>query len=134
MSINIFRVTAAVIEKDGKILIAKRRIGDRHGGRWEFPGGKIDVGETPEECLKRELKEELGIEAEVGEFICASSFKYMFVPLELLVYKVRHISGKFRALDHDELKWVEPSELTKYDFVKADVKVVKKLMRDIYHA
>ena len=133
MTINIFRVTAAVIEKDGKILIAKRRIGDRHGGRWEFPGGKIDVGETPEECLKRELKEELGIEAEVGEFICASTFKYMFVPLELLVYKVRHISGKFRALDHDELKWVEPSELAKYDFVKADVKVVKKLMRDIYH-
>ncbi|MBU1037620.1 MAG: 8-oxo-dGTP diphosphatase MutT [Candidatus Omnitrophica bacterium] len=128
-----FRVTAAVIEKDGKILIAKRRIGDRHGGRWEFPGGKIDAGETPEECLKRELKEELGIEAEIGELICSSTFKYMFVPLELLVYKVRHISGKFRALDHDELKWVEPSELAKYDFVKADVKVVKKLMRDIYH-
>ena len=133
MAINIFRVTAAVIEKDGKILIAKRRIGDRHGGRWEFPGGKIDAGETPEECLKRELKEELGIEAEIGELICSSTFKYMFVPLELLVYKVRHISGKFRALDHDELKWVEPSELAKYDFVKADVKVVKKLMRDIYH-
>ncbi|MBU0605260.1 MAG: 8-oxo-dGTP diphosphatase MutT [Candidatus Omnitrophica bacterium] len=133
MAINIFRVTAAVIEKDGKILIAKRRIGDRHGGRWEFPGGKIDAGETPEECLKRELKEELGIEAEIGELICSSTFKYMFVPLELLVYKVRHISGKFRALDHDELKWVEPSELAKYNFVKADVKVVKKLMRDIYH-
>lgn len=133
MAINIFRVTAAVIEKDGKILIAKRRIGDRHGGRWEFPGGKIDAGETPEECLKRELKEELGIEAEIGELICSSTFKYMFVPLELLVYKVRHISGKFRALDHDELKWVEPSELAKYDFVKADVKVVRKLMRDIYH-
>lgn len=133
MAINIFRVTAAVIEKDGKILIAKRRIGDRHGGRWEFPGGKIDAGETPEECLKRELKEELGIEAEIGELICSSTFKYMFVPLELLVYKVRHISGKFRALDHDELKWVEPSELAKYDFVKADVKVVRKLMRDVYH-
>ncbi len=133
MSINIFRVTAAVIKKDGKILIAKRRIGDRHGGRWEFPGGKIDVGETPEECLKRELKEELGIEAEIGELICSSSFKYMFVPLELLVYKVRHISGKFRALDHDELRWVEPAELAKYDFVKADQKVVKKLMRGIYH-
>ena len=133
MHINIFRVTAAVIEKDGKILIAKRRTGDRHGGRWEFPGGKIDTGETPEECLKRELKEELGVEAEIGEFICSSVFKYMFVPLELLVYKARHISGKFRALDHDELRWVEPSELAKYDFVKVDMKVVKKLMKDIYH-
>ena len=133
MTINVFKVTAAVIEKDGKILIAKRRLGDRHGGRWEFPGGKIDFGETPEECLKRELKEELGIEAEVGEFVCACTFKYMFVPLELLVYKARYISGKFQALDHDELKWVDPSELNKYDFVKADVKVVKKLMKDIYN-
>jgi len=128
-----FKVTAAVIEKDGKILIAKRRAGDRHGGRWEFPGGKIDAGETPEECLRRELKEELGIEAEIGDFICRSSFKYMLVPLELLVYKVRHISGEFRALDHDELKWVEPKDLAAYDFAKADREVVAKLMRDVYH-
>jgi 8-oxo-dGTP diphosphatase len=133
VTIKIFKVTAAVIEKDGRILIAKRRIGDQHGGRWEFPGGKIDLGETPEECLKRELKEELGIEAEIGDFICASAFKYMFVPLELLVYKARHVSGKFQSLDHDELRWVKPSELVEYDFVKADVKVVKKLMKDIYH-
>ena len=55
-AIKVFKVTAAVIEKDGKVLIAKRHKGDRHGGRWEFPGGKIDPGETPEECLKRELK------------------------------------------------------------------------------
>lgn len=133
MTIDALKVTAAVIEKDGKILIAKRRKGDLHGGRWEFPGGKLNFGETPEECLKRELREELGIEAEIGDFICASGFKYMLVPLELLVYKARHISGEFRALDHDELKWVEPSELDRYDFVKADVTVVKKLMRDIYH-
>ena len=132
MTINLLKVTAGVIEKDGKILIAKRRKGDLHGGRWEFPGGKIDLGETPEECLKRELKEELGIEAEIEDFICASNFKYMLVPLELLVYKVRHISGEFQALDHDELKWVGPSELDKYDFVKADVTVVNKLMKDIY--
>lgn len=125
---NALKVTAAVIEKDGKILIAKRRKGDLHGGRWEFPGGKLNFGESPEECLKRELKEELGIEAEIGDFICTSNFKYMLVPLELLVYKVRHISGEFQALDHDELKWVKPSELDKYDFVKADVTVVKKLM------
>lgn len=133
MTINLLKVTAGVIEKDGKILIAKRRKGDLHGGRWEFPGGKIDLGETPEECLKRELKEELGIDAEIGDFICASNFKYMLVPLELLVYKVRHVSGEFQALDHDELKWVGPSELGKYDFVKADVTVVNKLMKDIYH-
>lgn len=133
MTINILKVTAAVIEKNGKILIAKRRKGDRHGLRWEFPGGKIDSGETPEECLKRELREELGIEAEIGDFICRSTFTYMLVPLELLVYKARHISGEFQPLDHDELRWVAPAELNAYDFVKADERVVKKLMKDIYH-
>ena len=128
-----FKVTAAVIEKDGKVLIAKRRAGDRHGGRWEFPGGKIDSGETPEACLRRELKEELGIEADIGEFICKSSFTYMLVPLELLVYKARYVSGEFRAIDHDELKWVEPRDLAGYDFAKADRDVVRKLMKDVYN-
>jgi len=132
MSIKVCRVTAAVIEKDGRILIAKRRKGDLHGGRWEFPGGKIDLGETPEECLERELREELGIEAEIGEEICRTSFSYMLVPLELIVFSARHVSGEFRALDHDEIKWVTPAELDKFDFVKADITVVKKLLKDRY--
>ncbi len=131
MSIKVFKVTAAVIEKDGKILIAKRRIGDLHGGRWEFPGGKVEFGETPEECLKRELKEELDIEVDIGKFICSSPFTYMLVPMELLVYKASYLSGSIKALDHDELKWVTPQELNSYDFVKADVNVVKRLMEDI---
>jgi 8-oxo-dGTP diphosphatase len=128
------KVTAAVIEKDGKILIARRKKSDRMGGKWEFPGGKLGPGETPEECLKRELKEELDIEAEIGEFICSTKFSYMLVPLELMVYRARHISGELKALDHDELVWAEPGDLEKYDFVKADVTVVKKLMKDIYNA
>ncbi len=127
------KVTAAVIEKDGKILIAKRKRGDRMGGKWEFPGGKLNPGETPEACLRRELKEELGIEAEVGAFICSSRFWYYFMPLELLVYSARHISGELRALDHDELRWVAPSELHNHDFVKADVKVVRELTREMHN-
>lgn len=133
MTVKLFRVTAAVIEKDGKILIAKRHKGDMHGGRWEFPGGKVELGETPEECLKRELKEELGIEAEVGDFVCASEFTYMLIPMELLVYRAKWISGDLKALDHDELKWVEPDELRKYDFVKADVRVVDFLLEKMRH-
>lgn len=127
------KVTAAVIERDGKILIARRKKSDRMGGKWEFPGGKMGFGETPETCLKRELKEELNIEAEIGEFICSTQFSYMLVPLELLVYKARYISGELKALDHDELVWAEPGDLEKYDFVKADVSVVRKLMKEIYH-
>lgn len=127
------KVTAAVIERDGKVLIARRKKGDRMGGKWEFPGGKLAPNETPEACLARELREELGIDAEVGAFICSCRFSYLLVPLELLVYKARIVSGEARALDHDELAWVEPRDLGKYDLVKADVEVVEKLKRDIYH-
>lgn len=130
---NMMRVTAAVIEKDGRILIAKRKKGDRFGGKWEFPGGKIHIGETPEACLKRELNEEFGIEARIGEFICASRFHYLHMPLELLAYRVTHISGDFVPVDHDEIKWVLPKELPGHDFVKADVSVVEKLLKDVYH-
>lgn len=121
------KVTAAVIEKGGKILIAKRRKSDRMGGKWEFPGGKLDIGESPESCLRRELEEELGIDAEIGEFVCSCKFKYFQVPLELLVYRASHVSGEFEAREHDEIRWVYPHELGNYDFVKADVEVIKKL-------
>jgi 8-oxo-dGTP diphosphatase len=130
---NMLKVTAAVIEKDGRILVARRKATDRFGGKWEFPGGKIHIGETPEECLKRELKEEFGIEAEIGDFICSSKFTYLGMPLELLVYRARHLSGEFRPVDHDEISWALPRELRNYDYVKADVAVVEKLLKDIYH-
>ena len=68
-------VAAAVIEKDGKILIAQRKKGWRFAGKWEFPGGKIEPNETPEECLRRELREELGIETEIGDFFCVSTYR-----------------------------------------------------------
>jgi 8-oxo-dGTP diphosphatase len=124
------RVTAAVLERDGKILIAKRKKGDRLGGKWEFPGGKLHPGEEPEACLRRELKEELDVDAEIGEFICSCKFRYFIVPLELLVYKARYLCGVVKLVDHDDVRWVLPSELADYDFAKADVKVVKKLMKD----
>ena len=128
------KVTAAVIEKDGLYFIARRKKSDRFGGKWEFPGGKIHIGETPEECLKRELKEEFGIESAIGELVCASKFSYIHMPLELLAFRVRHLSGEFKPVDHDAMKWVLPGELLSYDFVEADVTIVKKLLEDIDHA
>ncbi len=62
-------VTCAIIEKEGKILLARRAVGQKLAGKWEFPGGKVEDGESPEECLKRELEEEFGIQVEVGAFI-----------------------------------------------------------------
>lgn len=124
------RVTAAVIEKDGRILIAQRRKGRTLGGRWEFPGGKIEPGETAEACLKRELKEEFGVESEIGEFIIASQFRYCLVPIELLAYRVKHLSGEFKVNEHEETRWVLPSELKLYDFMPADEPIVEILLKN----
>lgn len=122
------RVAAAIIEKNGKILIAQRKLCSSFGGKWEFPGGKIEFEETPEQCLKRELKEELGIEAIVGPFFCASTFEYKHMSIELLVYKVAHVSGEIVEYDHESIKWVSRDELINYDFVDADGPVVGKLI------
>lgn len=74
--IKIVDVTAAVIVKESAVFAAKRSPGKHLAGHWEFPGGKIEPGETPEQCLKRELKEELTIESEIGEFVAESIFDY----------------------------------------------------------
>lgn len=121
------RVAAAVLEKDGKILIARRMAGDALAGKWEFPGGKLEPGETPPECLRRELAEEFGIDSEIGEFVCASEFEYRHTHIELLAYRVRHKAGEFSLNDHSEIRWVAPSELLSYDLASADIPVARKL-------
>lgn len=113
-------VTAAVIEEGGRVLIARRKKGDRCEGRWEFPGGKVEPGETPEGSLKRELREELGIDVAVGEQVCACPFRAGEAPMELLVYRTRIMGGKVVCRDHDEVRWVEPRELGRYDLTDPD--------------
>lgn len=121
-------VTAAIIEKDGKILIARRKRGDHLENKWEFPGGKIEPNETPEACLKRELHEEFGISAEVGEFIGSSRFTYRHASIELLAYLAYCPSDEFTVKAHEEIRWVPPEELDRYDFSEADRPIVRKLL------
>src|SRR5512137_212243 len=105
-------VTAAVIERDGYILIGKRKRGKRHAGKWEFPGGTLEDGETNEQCLKRELLEELAITAEIGDLVCSSTFSY--TPdwtIQLMAYRATIISGTFNLNDHEEIRWVKPKDL-----------------------
>jgi 8-oxo-dGTP diphosphatase len=122
-------VTAAVIERSGRILIARRKKGDRMEGKWEFPGGKLEGNESPEECLSRELHEEFGIEAEIGDFLLSSPYEYSHLKIELLAFRATYISGDFNLNDHDEIRWVLPSELGRYDLAGADVPVADILMK-----
>jgi 8-oxo-dGTP diphosphatase len=123
------RVTAAIIEENGKVFIAKRRAGKNLAGKWEFPGGKIEPGETPEEALARELSEEMDLRVSVGEFLCRAYFESGPIKLELLAYRVTRVSGEPVLREHDEARWVKPSELLSYDLAESDRRVIEELFR-----
>jgi 8-oxo-dGTP diphosphatase len=125
---KLIRVTAAIIERDGKILLAKRKKDDPLKGKWEFPGGKIEGNESPEDCLRRELHEELGIDVKVGAFLCSSTFAYEHIAVDLLVYRIESFTGDATAYDHAELAWVAPSDLRNYEMPAADKPVIDKLV------
>ena len=121
------RVTAAVIEKEGRVLIARRKPGGPFGGLWEFPGGKIEANESPEQCLERELREELGIQAQTGSLLCVSRHDYGHLAIELLAYRVRSFTGEVQALEHAETRWVPSDRLAEYDFPEADRPIIREL-------
>jgi len=124
-------VTIAVIERNGHVLIAKRKRGKMHAGNWEFPGGTLEQGETYKECLKRELQEELTITSEIGDLICSNEYSY--APdwtIKLLAYRVAIVSGSFNLNDHEDIRWVKPEELTTYEFPEVDWPVIEKLISE----
>ncbi len=114
------RVLAAVLEKHGRWLIAKRRKGDRFAGFWEFPGGKLEPGETPEECLARELFEELGIRVRVGKCLGTVRCSPPGFTIELTAYRVTHPDGSMRLQDHEEVCWVSPEEVGNFALTEPD--------------
>lgn len=129
---DLFLVAAAIIRRDNKILIAKRSTGALGIGKWEFPGGKIEFLEHPEECVVREVKEELDIEISVDKLYTISSYfdekegkKYHIL---VLAFFADYVSGEIVLNDHSSAEWVDISSLEKYEFVPADVKIVKELV------
>lgn len=123
-------VIAGLLIKDGLCLIAKRRADDSLGNLWEFPGGKVEVGETPEECLQREMVEELQINVEVGDFFAESIYEYEFGKFQLLVYWASWLDGTLYPAVHDEIAWVDKQTILNYEFVPADIPIVEKLRCD----
>jgi 8-oxo-dGTP diphosphatase len=123
-------VVAGILRRDGKLLIGQRQARDRHGLKWEFPGGKVESGESPRQALQRELKEELGIDATIGREVAryehASQGR---PPLILLFMSVDSFSGEPFGHAFEQIKWEDPHVLTSYDFLDGDLDFVRRLSR-----
>jgi mutator protein MutT len=120
-------VVAAVIERDGKVLICQRK-GGRHAYKWEFPGGKVERGETAKEALRRELLEELGIDARIGDQIEENEIRYANGPiLRLHFFRVTDFDGEPQNLQFEDIAWESRSKLPAYDFLEGDVAFVRRL-------
>ena len=121
------KVTAAILIKDGKILIAKRKADDRQANKWEFPGGTVEKNETPQACLKREMQEEFGINISVGTILGESIYHYDHGSIKLMAYRAYWESGKIVLNDHADYRWVSAKQLVEYDFAPADIPFVEEL-------
>jgi 8-oxo-dGTP diphosphatase len=121
-------VVAAVIERDGSILITRRRAGAHLEGLWEFPGGKAETGESPERALRREIGEELGIDISVGEPIDTVEWNYPDKWVRIVFFRCA-ARGEPRPLEGQEMRWVRPSDLASYEFPPADTELIGRLSR-----
>ncbi|MGH9646875.1 MAG: (deoxy)nucleoside triphosphate pyrophosphohydrolase [Bryobacteraceae bacterium] len=121
-------VVAAVIVRDGEILIGQRKRTGRHPLKWEFPGGKVELGEDPRAALARELREELNVEADIGEELDSYEVSYADgYRLMLHFYRVTEFQGELRNLDFEQIAWEKPDRLPSYDFLEGDVTFVSKI-------
>ena len=128
---NVLKVTAAVIIENQRVLITQRAAHDAMGEKWEFPGGKIEPGETPQACLQRELQEELGIVAEVRDLFAVSQHAYAQFNIELSAYTAVIRSGQMTLHTHKDARWVALEELPLFDFSDADQPIVQKLVHSL---
>ncbi len=121
-------VAAALIERNGKTLICRRRPDQVHGGKWEFPGGKVEDGESPAEAVRRELREELGIEAEIGPRIARYEYAYPGKePIRLAFFAVREFTGEPDGAGFAGIRWERARDFPQFDFLEGDVAFVREL-------
>jgi 8-oxo-dGTP diphosphatase len=121
-------VVTGLIRKGDKVLVGQRPVGHSLAGHWEFPGGKIEKNESPEEALARELREELGIEAEVGTLKLASAHTYGDTGIMILFYEVLFWKGEPKTVHHMELRWIDPQELRTLNIPDANRKILDRLI------
>lgn len=124
-------VVAGFLRKDGRILIGQRPENNTLAGQWEFPGGKIEMGETPEVALARELSEELGIEATVGELKLACTHTYGDVGILILFFEILYWKGEPKAKHHMMLEWIYPEELRDRSIPEANRRILDRIEKAI---
>ena len=123
---DMITVVAALIEKDNKVLIAKRSTGDPIVyDKWEFPGGKVELNEDEFHDIEREIFEEFELKIKAKEFIINNICEYPTKTVDLRLYSCDYISGEFKLHDHSEITWVNKNELLKYDLAPADIPLAK---------
>jgi mutator protein MutT len=122
-----FHVTAGLLQQDGMVLITKRPVGSHLAGYWEFPGGKQEAGETLEECLVREMKEELGVNVRAGKRLLTVNHEYENRIISLYLFQCTHLGGELKPLACEEIRWVHPEDLTQYRFPPPDEKIIQLL-------
>lgn len=125
---KIIEVVAAIIVEKDKVLVTQRGYGEFKDG-WEFPGGKVELGETLESALKREIKEELDIEIEIDTYIDTVEYDYPQFHLTMHCYKCRILDGQLMLKEHEASKWVSQDELNEIDWLAADRIVVERIRK-----
>tara|TARA_B100001758_G_scaffold83502_1_gene70986 strand:- start:52 stop:453 length:402 start_codon:yes stop_codon:yes gene_type:complete len=122
-------VVAGIIINQNKILIGKRKDKDIGGGKWEFPGGKIEVGETNSEALERELYEELGISVKIGKELMNYEHMFKTTIYNISFMEIIDYDGEIRNNAHSEIKWVKFSNLLEYDFISGDDRFIQSFLK-----
>ncbi len=121
------QVVAGIIIRNKTVLIARRASHKAMAGKWEFPGGKIEVGETPHTALEREILEEFGVVIKAGSYMASNIHDYGDLQIELHAYLARYVNGEFELTDHDQIAWVGKEELENYDLAEADIPLIDKI-------
>ena len=121
-------VTAAIIQDQGRFFVARRGPGEKLAGLWEFPGGKVEPGETLQESLKREIAEELGVEAIVGYVVTESHYKYEHGEILLVALQTEIMGKDIKLSVHDREDWLFPEQILALELAPADIPIAKFLM------
>lgn len=117
-------VAGLILDEAGRLLACKRPEGKHLGGKWEFPGGKLEAGESPEQALVRELEEELGIRIEAGAVLTPVVWDYGRGPIRLHPFVCRILGGELHPHEHSEIRWCSPDELKELDWAEADLPIL----------